>query len=155
MKVHKGFAPRVKELASSTPREAIGNLLRSMLPRVPVATRPSEAWRGFPSQDPAYQELRATRAAERDPFAAKLKGLKRRSRVNAYRVIDVRAERKHRVGTWTYAMVRSVVGGYVNAVAEWAKPHDAEKFMRTFHGDYADRRIDWNWLAEQGYIEIK
>lgn len=43
MEVRKSFAKAVTDIAVATPREAVANLLRSMLPREPVRTRPISA----------------------------------------------------------------------------------------------------------------
>lgn len=149
MEVRPGFAKRAKAIAEATPREAIANLLKAILPREPVRVRPVQTYTPDPAPAPVRQDpLTGEVIAMRDPFAARLKRtIKRRTRRGMeYTVLNPHARLNHKSGTWTAAMVGVALNHTNTATA------DADM---AGHVKYSDRKIDWNWLTKVGYIEMK
>ena len=82
------------------------------------------------------------------PGPAPFRGPKRRRGVTRnYEVVDYGADRRHRRGTWTAVMV---AGALANG-----NTRDAEQWVRENYPEFADRSIDWTWLADkQNYIRF-
>lgn len=140
MEVREDFAERVSAIAESTPRNAIENLLLGLMPRVPVTARrlaTDSAGRAVvPAPEPEAQPrgfFKLTRAPRT-----------RRVRGRDYTVLDSTAHRNHRAGTWTHAMVRCAV--------LCKNTEEATATLRSTWPEYAERTIDFNWLAKVGYI---
>jgi hypothetical protein len=64
-----------------------------------------------------------------------------------YEILDHMADRHHRAGTWTAAMVTAAI----------TKTHtlEAERWLFENYPQFRGRYIDWNWLADkQNYIRF-
>ncbi len=157
MEVPKDFAEQVEALSSSTPREAIANLLSALLPRVAARTRPPMPTPS-PMRDKAA-EYRALYSAPAMPTPydpmSKLTRTARRPRTRMprhreYRVLRPLAFASHRRNTWTRAMVESIVTTYNEDKKTNAA--QAENRLRDNYPQYADRTLDFAWCVEKGYI---
>lgn len=162
MEVRKDFAKRVAALSSSTPREAIANLLSALLPRVPAKTRAPQHPLDHDEKDEprsltgltadeilAKRAMEPVRSGERqpDPFGKLTKRAPRTRRsFNTYEVLDQIAMRHHKRNTWTYAMVESIVSS--SSVA------GAMSHLRTNYPEHAHKSLDFTWAAERGYIRL-
>lgn len=136
MKVPKGHAKRVTEICTATPREAVANLLRAMLPRVPIATRPVT-----PATMPE-------RIIQPNPLARLTRApagrrIRTRSVNRSYVVLKPSAHSNHKQRTWTNAMVHCALS--------CSNTRDADNHRRTYYPEY-EKYIDWSWLVGQGYI---
>lgn len=143
MEMPKDFGKRMTALAEGIPSQPLEALIKKMLPRREVQVRRPEAgWR--------VENIGTTY----DGITAKLTGAKktRKSRRGAitvckYKVINAYGQRNHRHGTWTRAMV--------DAALACDNSKDAQQHLVDHYPKFADRKIDWNWLANDvGYIEL-
>jgi hypothetical protein len=156
MEVRKDFAKRVSAIAKATPREAVGNLLKGLLPKEPVRTRaPSPpAWAkaigegmyaGRPEKPPF--------GAVRDPLAPLRKVRRRAPRSARYVAIEllVRPERSGlKRGSGRYAKL------------EWLWDHNVTNASECLGMDAVDSNgklhtIDMGALrgmAERGHIKM-
>lgn len=110
MKIPKGHAKRVQEIAAATPRQAVANLLSAMLPRVPVAMR---------APSPAAMPQGAPAQAVPDPLSKLRRKLPRRRAVKARSQPIVPLVEMHRCG------IRYGCGRYVKLKLIWNMYYDA------------------------------
>jgi hypothetical protein len=110
-------------------------LLELLQPTDKVETR-------APNQ-PRIERLTPTPAPA--PAPAPRRRAKRRSAT--YEVVDYSADRRHRSGTWTAAMVIAAITN--------SNTFDAERWLFENYPQFRGRSIDWNWLADkQNYIRF-
>lgn len=148
MNVSDDFGERVSAIAESTPRNAIENLLLGLMPRVPVTARKVAVDNGGRPVDPPVT-LQPDGTVQPGPFRKLVRGPRtRQPRGRAYTILDSNATRHHRPGTWTFAMVRCAT------TPDEANTLTATTKLRDEYPIFADRNIDWNWLAKVGYISF-
>lgn len=148
MLVPESFAEQVEALSSSTPREAIANLLSALMPRVQASTRPPahpinrlpEFVREYPMEpylsgpDPMSKLTRTKSPRTRMP------------RSKPYRVLNERAASNHRP-SWRRAMVAAIVRSTSEA--------SALEYMRDHYPNYYAKGVDIAWCVEQRYITFE
>lgn len=143
MKIQPDFAERVSALAESTPREAVANLLRAMLPPQPVRVRSYEP-------APASAEAAPPPPVARDPFAKLMRGPRplrtRRTRTRAYRVLNPYGHGNHRRGTWRAAMVEAIVR------CEESTEAGALAYLERNYPHLASKGVDLAFAESVGYI---
>lgn len=154
MEVRKDFAKRVTALSQGVPRNVVAQLLKRLLPPEPVSVRrPEGGWK----LDPPAGTTPAPMST--GGFLAKVKTRKpRRGPIVhcQYKVLNRYAVVNHRWGTWTHAMVDSVVEADALHDEDYTTAAQAQEYLSKHYPKYADRKIDWNWLAKDvGYIELK
>jgi hypothetical protein len=133
MEVRKDFAKRCKALAESTPKEAIANLLKSMLPREPVRTRPVS---GRLAQAPVAGDADAYRVVPRDPLKPMRPVRTRKLRNRSYEVLPTR--NRARPGTKRWSQLNIVL---TNTDTRSARLAGAEN-------------VDIKFAVEEGYIRF-
>lgn len=153
MEVPSSFAQRLADIAGSTPRNVLENLLMGLAPRVPVKARTIPTDSGGRVMDPLKLDadgmVVGPTTRERMMVRKLVRGPRtRQPRGRDYETLDHRAYRNHRAGTWTHAMV-SVATGHA-----LSNTNDAVLKLRELYPQYADRNIDFNWLAKVGYIRF-
>lgn len=145
MEVRKDLGDRVAALAESTPREAIENLLKALLPRVPVQVRA-----------PVPQAEKLPRAPSpvdttpewRDPFRKLTRGAKgRKPKARGYRVLNHSGYMNHRMGTWRRHMVEAIVKS--NSELE------ALAYLSTNYPHLADKGVDIAYAESVNYITFE
>jgi hypothetical protein len=145
MEVRKDFAKRTKALAESTPREAIENLLRALLPPEPVRVRSYAPATPDWAQDDKRQLPRDP--VRRDPFVSPtmFKKLKtRRPKSRAYKVLNPTGYCNHRYGTWRASMVEAIVRS--------TNELEAVAYLADKYPSVADKGVDLAFAESVGYI---
>lgn len=152
MEIRPDFAKRVEALSSSTPREAIANLLSALMPRVPAATRaatsPGSLLRDATPAPPEefYKRIEDAMVARVDPMAKLTKGRKTRApKSKRYTVLEPDAHMRHK-RSWRRYMVQAVVS--------CANQTEAEAWLAAYFPLYADKGVDVAWCEQQGYIKF-
>lgn len=114
----------------------VKRLLELLQPQERVETRAPNEPKEYVRQVPAPVIITPFRSPKR-----------RRSVARNYEVVDYAAEHYHRRGTWTAAMVASALAN--------RNTRDAEQWLRENHSEFANRSIDWTWLADKrNYIRF-
>lgn len=130
MEVKPGFAKRAKAIAEATPREAIANLLKAMLPREPVRTRPVQTY--TPPAPPQGTMTDDGEVRVADPFVTRLKRTVRTRSARSYSYTIVSRVHGARPGT-KRAKQLDIVLAFTNtrqaiaAGAEWVDFKYAEQ----------------------------
>lgn len=154
MKVPDDFSARSQELAEGIPKTVLERLLKAMLPKRPVnVRRPDGGWKTQvkPNGDKVMTPT--------EPKQIKLRTRKSRRKAItdcSYRVLNPAAYLNHRPGTWTRAMVQSVVRAWDESDEDYTDGDAADRYLAHHFPKFAEKKIDWNWLAKDvSYIELE
>lgn len=159
MEIRKDFAERMAALAHELPKQAVGHLLKAILPRRPVATRaanpvPSGSLKTrMPSMEASASGLPSPiRMPGRAPKAFTPGGAKRTRAPRGYltyEVTDMSGHRRFKAGTWRRARAEAAIK------ADPSNSLSAQRKLAELYPEYADRTIPWTRLVEDMIILVK
>lgn len=154
MEIRKDFAERMAALAHELPKQAVGNLLKGMLPRRPASVRPAN-----PVRPPTMAEMEASTHGislhSRQSGKAFTAGGEKKVKTRAprgylsYEVVNPVGHRRSKAGTWRRARAEAAIK------ADPCNSNSAQRKLAELYPEYADRTIPWTRLVEDGIIKIK
>jgi len=129
MLIPTGLADSVAEIAADLPEAVLRQIILALAPRAPVSTR-----------EPAMAET-----------MRKLKVKAPRANTGRFRG-GPQLSNRHRPGTWRYAMITACKRALASSDTTDAACSEAQRVLEKDFPDFAERRIEWPFLAEREYI---
>lgn len=154
MEVRKDFGRRVAASVKGIPPEAIGMLLKAVLPKtVPIKTKAPAPRGSAQAELPAPHMKAPSKERAWPPHFEKKKGAPktRKPRVPRWNILRINSHTNHKVSTDRHWMAKAATWcaapptgprnafGAQNLLNEWG---------------VADIKLDIPWLVRQGYIEL-